>query len=335
MQRFVVHCCIAAGLACSLSELALADTASVGANKAYPDPHWLLITNPPCRIYFPWTDFAQGEARWSGQCKDGLAIGHGTAVAGYLYQTIANGDFVSGVLQGQGDVTLGDGTHFEGQFLNGKIVFGVKTWAGAARYEGQFYGDEFEGTGRVVWPDGTQYTGAFHKGLENGHGILEDVDGSTLEGGFESGIISGPATERDSEHCWTGRCGGNRAGEIRGIIVPAKVDPRQALGKPDYPLIALRLNQEGSVTIRFAIWADGTTINPWVLNSSGHESLDNAALTAARRWRMIPATFNDTPIETEVTKKIDFHIVVHIGSDKNSPPPVTRVDIKDPTPPSP
>jgi TonB family protein len=333
MRRLFAHCYLAIGLTFSLSQLASADTTNVGASKAYPDPHWLLIGNSPCRIYFPWTDFAQGQAQWSGQCKDGLADGHGTAIAGFSPQTIASGDFIDGVLQGPGDVTLWDGTHYEGQFQNGKIVYGVKAWPGGARYEGQFYDDQFEGKGRVVWPDATSYDGSFHQGLENGHGVLENVDGPTLEGEFKNGMISGLAIERGSEHCWSGKCGENHIGEIRGVIVPAKVDPRHPqLELPVYSPIALRLNQEGSVTIRFAVWADGETMVPWVLNSSGHLSLDKAAVDAAFRWHMLPATFNGMPIGTEVTKILDFHILVHFGE---GPKPITRVEIKDPTPPSP
>jgi protein TonB len=54
---------------------------------------------------------------------------------------------------------------------------------------------------------------------------------------------------------------------------------------PSYPAIARRNRWEGEVLLETVVDSAGAVTGCRVLRSSGHEVLDQAALTAVRRWR--------------------------------------------------
>ncbi|PMS15051.1 hypothetical protein C0Z18_28935 [Trinickia dabaoshanensis] len=58
---------------------------------------------------------------------------------------------------------------------------------------------------------------------------------------------------------------------------------------PDYPPTALARRWEGTVLLNVHVLANGTAREVTVLASSGHESLDAAALEAVADWRFVPA----------------------------------------------
>lgn len=59
---------------------------------------------------------------------------------------------------------------------------------------------------------------------------------------------------------------------------------------PPYPPISRRLGEQGQVTLRAFIEANGTASRVEVLSSSGFDRLDRAALAAAKNWRYLPGT---------------------------------------------
>lgn len=58
---------------------------------------------------------------------------------------------------------------------------------------------------------------------------------------------------------------------------------------PDYPPMALERHWEGTVLLNVHVLANGTAREVTVITSSGHESLDTAALEAVADWRFVPA----------------------------------------------
>jgi len=58
--------------------------------------------------------------------------------------------------------------------------------------------------------------------------------------------------------------------------------------RPAYPRISLRLEEQGAVLLRIHVGADGHVSDVDLLQSSGFERLDQAALAAVRRWRFDP-----------------------------------------------
>ena len=75
---------------------------------------------------------------------------------------------------------------------------------------------------------------------------------------------------------------------------------------PDYPLIARRLKLEGSVLLRFHISARGRLLRCDVVESSGYERLDEAALEAVQGWAFLPATSSGVPIEGSLLHRVTF-----------------------------
>lgn len=59
---------------------------------------------------------------------------------------------------------------------------------------------------------------------------------------------------------------------------------------PPYPPISRRLGEQGQVTLRAFIEANGTASRVEVLSSSGFDRLDRAAMAAAKDWRYQPGT---------------------------------------------
>ena len=58
--------------------------------------------------------------------------------------------------------------------------------------------------------------------------------------------------------------------------------------RPEYPLIARKCHWTGSGVFACHIRLDGTVASVDVLRSTGHQMLDQAALTAFRQWRFPP-----------------------------------------------
>ena len=66
-----------------------------------------------------------------------------------------------------------------------------------------------------------------------------------------------------------------------------------------YPPIAVRLNQTGTTTVNVRISADGSVEGVTVTNSSGHDSLDQAAIRCiTSAWHYKPAIQNGQPVAT-------------------------------------
>jgi|GEM_PF-558769 len=59
--------------------------------------------------------------------------------------------------------------------------------------------------------------------------------------------------------------------------------------KPRYPSIALRAGHQGTTVLRLTIGSKGRVTSVTIAKSSGHRSLDQAALSVVRSWRFKPA----------------------------------------------
>ena len=58
---------------------------------------------------------------------------------------------------------------------------------------------------------------------------------------------------------------------------------------PSYPSSARRAGHEGTVVLSFTVGANGRVSSVSVSKSSGHRSLDSAAVKAISRWKFAPA----------------------------------------------
>lgn len=66
-----------------------------------------------------------------------------------------------------------------------------------------------------------------------------------------------------------------------------------------YPPIAVRLNHEGTTSVRFHVATDGSVKDLFVSQSSSHSELDNATLQCVVSWKYFPATQNGQPVELD------------------------------------
>ncbi|QHF03757.1 MULTISPECIES: energy transducer TonB [Pseudomonas syringae group] len=77
---------------------------------------------------------------------------------------------------------------------------------------------------------------------------------------------------------------------------------------PEYPSLAMRRGWEGTVLLRVHVLASGKPGEIQIQKSSGRDQLDDAALTAVKRWSFVPAKQGDVAQDGWVSVPIDFKI---------------------------
>jgi periplasmic protein TonB len=79
---------------------------------------------------------------------------------------------------------------------------------------------------------------------------------------------------------------------------------------PIYPVAARRREQQGTVTVKVLVGADGSVESAEIADSSGFDALDNAALDTVRsRWRFVPARHGGLAVESWVLVPIRFALL--------------------------
>lgn len=77
---------------------------------------------------------------------------------------------------------------------------------------------------------------------------------------------------------------------------------------PRYPPESRSAGEAGRVLLRVRVTADGRAESVEIAASSGHARLDDAALSAVRRWRFVPAQQAGAPVAATVTVPILFRL---------------------------
>jgi protein TonB len=119
-----------------------------------------------------------------------------------------------------------------------------------------------------------------------------------------------PAAVQPIEH--PADSSGSRAGDAvaqpaAAPAAPVLVPPRpQSEILPAYPRSARRSGLEGVVRVSAMVDASGAVTGAVVLESSGHPSLDQAALEAVRRARFMPALLEGKAVPCRVVIPIRF-----------------------------
>jgi periplasmic protein TonB len=75
---------------------------------------------------------------------------------------------------------------------------------------------------------------------------------------------------------------------------------------PVYPPMSRRLGEQGKVVLRVQIGADGSALKVELQKSSGFDRLDEAAMTAVKKWRFKPGTRNGVPETMWYSLPINF-----------------------------
>lgn len=100
-----------------------------------------------------------------------------------------------------------------------------------------------------------------------------------------------------------GQGGTARRGAVDRVAAPVAGNPR-----PPYPPSARSRGQEGRVLIRVSVLGSGRVGSVTVASSSGHGSLDRAALKTIKRWRFRPALRAGKPVTATVTVPVTFRL---------------------------
>lgn len=77
---------------------------------------------------------------------------------------------------------------------------------------------------------------------------------------------------------------------------------------PVYPPILRRTGEEGRVVLRVFVSAPGTASEVQIFRLSSSALFDEAALSAVRKWRFVPAKRGDSAIVEWVHVPIDFKL---------------------------
>jgi protein TonB len=94
-----------------------------------------------------------------------------------------------------------------------------------------------------------------------------------------------------------------------GPLIPPRPVAGMATNRaPSYPEIALRRGEQGRVTLRVSVSADGRPLEVDVAKTSGYPSLDSAALSAVRQWRFVPATQAGSAVAAVAEVPVRFRI---------------------------
>ncbi len=122
-----------------------------------------------------------------------------------------------------------------------------------------------------------------------------------------SGHVQEKETGRRTGKVFTGKKGGSPA---VGSFVTAR--PAGSI-KPVYPRYCRIHHQEGRVVLMAKVGPGGEVLSVYMKRSSGVQQLDEAALTALRNARFIPATKDGMPVTSTVEETFIFRLEDHPG----------------------
>jgi len=88
---------------------------------------------------------------------------------------------------------------------------------------------------------------------------------------------------------------------------PASVSAAQC-EKPEYPSASRRMEEEGTVSLRFLVGVDGKVIQSEIEKSSGFKRLDEAARAGLSKCRFQPATLDGRPEQAWASMKYTWRL---------------------------
>jgi protein TonB len=102
---------------------------------------------------------------------------------------------------------------------------------------------------------------------------------------------------------------------IAGVTTPAHIDQSGVNLQPEYPDTAIPNREAGNVIVRVGVRADGNVTSLGLVQSSGFDDLDSAAMNTARLWHYVPAMDNGNSADGTVLVQIVFK------APSDNPPP--------------
>jgi protein TonB len=120
----------------------------------------------------------------------------------------------------------------------------------------------------------------------------------------EQATNAGKATASgDSGSAASAKESGSTATLVRAAVPLYKVNP-----PPRYPAAARRRYQQGTVVLSVHVDKQGRVSNLWLFESSGHSSLDTAALQAVKDWIFEPGMQGGSTVAMWVNVPVRFEL---------------------------
>jgi len=91
-------------------------------------------------------------------------------------------------------------------------------------------------------------------------------------------------------------------------VQTAAVISASSCEKPEYPSASKRLEEEGTVQLKFLVGADGKVLESAVEKSSGFRRLDEAARTGLSKCQFKPATVDGKPQQSWASMKYTWRL---------------------------
>ncbi len=92
------------------------------------------------------------------------------------------------------------------------------------------------------------------------------------------------------------------------IRTGAVIQPGAHCAKPDYPSASRRMEEEGTVTLKFLIGVDGKVLQADIEKSSGFTRLDEAARNALSKCQFRPGTVDGKPEQSWASIKYTWRL---------------------------
>ncbi len=92
------------------------------------------------------------------------------------------------------------------------------------------------------------------------------------------------------------------------VRTSAVIQAGATCAKPDYPSASRRLEEEGTVTLKFLIGVDGRVIQAEVEKTSGFQRLDEAARNALSKCQFKPGTVDGKPEQSWASIKYTWRL---------------------------
>jgi periplasmic protein TonB len=91
------------------------------------------------------------------------------------------------------------------------------------------------------------------------------------------------------------------------VATPAVISA-SSCEKPEYPSASKRLEEEGTVTLKFLVGADGKVLESAVEKSSGFRRLDEAARAGLSKCQFKPGTVDGKPQQSWASMKYTWRL---------------------------
>jgi protein TonB len=92
------------------------------------------------------------------------------------------------------------------------------------------------------------------------------------------------------------------------VRLPPVIDAKRSCAEPEYPSASRRLEEEGTVVLRFLIDVDGRVVKSEIESSSSYARLDEAARNALGRCQFKPGTVDGKPEQSWASLKYTWKL---------------------------